>query len=521
MFLGTAGAIHGQAPSWDWVRQSTGLGLATANTVIPGPENGFYIVGRFADSVRLGNQSLINSSHNILEFYIARCDAQGNCLWMKHIGGYNPPSNIFTGFYQFPTAVDELGNVYVETIADTLFLADTTLVGPSSFLIKFNQQGQRIWVRKLPKALYLKRGGRHLYLSGAAVGALQLDTVSLPPLGLASDVVVFKLDTAGKLIWGKRMGTSRFETCATMAVDKDENMVISGQFTDSVEFDGVKVVSINPGACANCNTYLAKLDSSGSVQWAKAYPGGLGGSPQLAFMPNGKLASIFGADDVRVLNPDGSVYWTRNIGNAVVKALTIGPKGQLTMAFARQDSASFPPYLFTKPINVPSPNLAFVLGVAQTDSVGNLLWAKGIPTANLYFDDLPSIACDTAGAVLVAGQASERTALDGYVISNTQQLTAFFAKTGAVTEMPHIKSHFTSDITLSPNPATSRTSVRWKGNYSSVHILEATGRVVRVAPLTPKQTSAEISLQNLSPGIYYIRLQGPSGTAVGRVVLRP
>lgn len=122
--------------------------------------------------------------------------------------------------------------------------------------------------------------------------------------------------------------------------------------------------------------------------------------------------------------------------------------------------------------------------------------------------------------MIIVGQASERTVLDGYTISNPISFSAFFAKTGGITGVP-IESRLPASINLAPNPTTNHTSVRWTGNYSSVQILEATGRIVREAPLKPSQTSADISLQNLSPGLYYIRLQGPSGPAVVRVVLRP
>jgi hypothetical protein len=126
-----------------------------------------------------------------------------------------------------------------------------------------------------------------------------------------------------------------------MAVDENQNMIISGTFSDSTDFDGIKVVGGNPG------TFLAKFDSSGAVQWAATYSGSSGGVPYLQFMPNGKLATVLRAADIRMLNPDGSIYWSRNIGNALVTALTVGPKGELNMAFSRQDSASFPPYRFT------------------------------------------------------------------------------------------------------------------------------------------------------------------------------
>jgi hypothetical protein len=111
--------------------------------------------------------------------------------------------------------------------------------------------------------------------------------------------------------------------------------------------------------------------------------------------------------------------------------------------------------------------------------------------------------------------------LDGHTVSNPSVFSAFFAKTGAIANLPNIESRFTSDVTLSPNPTTGYTSVRWKGEYSSVQVLEATGRIAREYTLKPAQTSADITLQNLAPGMYYIRLQGPAGSTVGKVILRP
>jgi hypothetical protein len=99
------------------------------------------------------------------------------------------------------------------------------------------------------------------YVIGNFAGVLQLAGVTLTAMG-TDDVFLLKLDPNGVPIWGRSYGAQGGTTNGlAVAVDASANVAIGGSASASVQFGGY---AAGPG------TFVAKLDTSGTVQWAES-----------------------------------------------------------------------------------------------------------------------------------------------------------------------------------------------------------------------------------------------------------
>lgn len=530
IFCGWFGvAASAQAPLWSWIKtnDTSSSHFVAGHAISLLPDGGFYAGGNYAYKAVFGNDSLVELADHPLETFIGRFNAMGEPVWTRQVGavGIGPTTLSYINYFG-SLATDDARNAYVyTTVSDSLRLLNSVVEGPAGYLTKYGEAGQRLWSVRLPESLYgnISAQGRFVYLVGHTFDTLRVGNLALPPLGNNNaDVVAIKLDTAGGLIWCKRYGNSRGESASSLAVDSNGEVFFAGRFTDSTVLGSFALYKNGPGGCASCDAYLAKLDTAGNVLWAKNLPhSNTVTGTMLALMPANEVAVAYGNSNISVHAGPGAAKWSATLGNGTVTAFSSDKNGNLAIGFVRQDSVSYPPYNFSAfPSSSAHPYTA-VMGIAVADSNGQLFWVKGVPTAWVYYDRIRSIAFDTAGFPTVIGHMTERSDFDGNSLLRQAQAVLFIAKTGMPTAMPPVEARFPVSIVLAPNPTSGLISMRWKGVYSSLQVLEATGRIVRESALKPGQTSADISLQNLAPGLYYIRLQGPAVSAVGRVVLRP
>jgi len=510
-------AGNAQAPQWAWIKTNNGDGFATVNGIAATADGGFYTIGRLTDSVRFGNVALHNPGRRVVIHYLAKFTAAAVCQWIQPLGGYNPPISPFHDGPYINLAVDDASNAYVTMQADTVHLPDTTLPGPGC-IIKFGLLGQRAWIKRTPNWGFLAVEGRSVYWGTGSSTPFLLDGITITPTNSQGDMAIFRFNTEGVVQWGKRFGGPRWESISNIAVNSQGVIYINGGYADSTDIGGIKLSE--PGG----GSYLAQLDSNGVVQWAnKELCAGMG------FTPGGKIVSHYRVNTTstgfRVFNPDGTPILSRTIclEKSFPSAFCTAPNGDFVMAFLGRDSLRFGSYVFRKPTNVQMPAYAGVLGIVRVDSTGNIVWAKGIPTAFSSYDRINGLSCDTAGNVYAVGQASEYSDFDGTIISTPLGLAGFIAKTGAVTAMPPTANPANfKGLSIAPNPATGATTVRWEnGRYTSLHIVDAAGRVIHTQPLRAGKKEADISLQGYAPGVYFIHLEGQADYAAGRVVVQP
>ncbi len=84
------------------------------------------------------------------------------------------------------------------------------------------------------------------------------------------DIFISKLDTNGNLQWAKRIGDTLVERSNSIAVDLSGNIYITGYYKQTVDFDPNAGVVNLISALGTYDFFICKLDSSGSLLWAKS-----------------------------------------------------------------------------------------------------------------------------------------------------------------------------------------------------------------------------------------------------------
>lgn len=171
------------------------------------------------------------------------------------------------------------------------------------------------------------------------------------------DMFIVKYDPSGNVIWAKNFGGTGDESSTCINIDLNGNIYIGGWFySPSVVFGST---TINISASNNStDLFLAKLDPSGNVIWAKCAGGTVG-------------------EDITGITTDasGSVYVTGGF-----------------------DSPSLSFGTFTLTSGGPGHQVFFIV---KYDSTGNAVWGR---TAGGISTDVGSgIATDASGNILVTG----------------------------------------------------------------------------------------------------------------------
>ena len=120
--------------------------------------------------------------------------------------------------------------------------------------------------------LQIDRSG-NVYTSGIFHGKVDInqDTTKkndFTSKGL-SDFYIQKTNPFGEFLWGKQFGADSIDKITNVKYF-DNKLFIAGQFSKSIKFDNIDLVSKG-----KIDVFLAALDTAGSVLWAKSYGGGL------------------------------------------------------------------------------------------------------------------------------------------------------------------------------------------------------------------------------------------------------
>lgn len=268
-----------------WAKSFGSTGDDSGNFITVGSDGNIYTSGHFEGTIDfdsgagVANLSSFSGSRDI---FIQKLDADGNFIWVKHLGNSN-----YDNIWGFD--VDADGNVYSVGYFKGTYDFDP---GPESY--------------------------------------------SVTSVDASYDIYIQKLDTDGNLVWVKTIGGATSETARELALDADGNIFISGTFHGTVDFDsGVTVENLT---AYNYGTwyYLLKLDTEGDFVWVKAMgatkvnsicadplgnilvTGFFEGSKDVDFGSGVDIRTSAGEKDIIVmkLNSSGNYEWSKTFGDA-------------------------------------------------------------------------------------------------------------------------------------------------------------------------------------------------------------
>lgn len=158
----------------------------------------------------------------------------------------------------------------------------------------------------------------------------------------AQDLVLAKYDSNGNRLWSRVLGAAETAEGASVAVDNDGNVVVTGQVKgglgDTTQIGGTDSIAV-------------KYNSAGVEQWTQRFGGtgddkatdvavGTDGTIYVA----GKAATAFGGEAhqggasdgyIRAIGADGTTLWTRRVGSTgdeTISAIEIADDGNLLVA---------------------------------------------------------------------------------------------------------------------------------------------------------------------------------------------
>ncbi|MCP9762416.1 3-coathanger stack domain-containing protein [Lacihabitans soyangensis] len=358
-------------PTYDLGKYSTTSNPVRCFTAIDAQSN-FYIASNFSGSIDL-NQ--VNNIHNYTsagnqDIIIVKYDALGSVVWTNKMGGVNS-ENIME------MEVDGLGNIYIVGWFNSNSF-DTGLGG----ILTTSNNTQNTFLIKMSSV-------------------------------------------DGSVIWAEAFqGTGSGTNIAFgygVDIDNFNNVIISGYFQGMIDFDPSNGV-INKTSAGVQDIFIAKFNSSGSLQWVNTYGGtsfdngfkvhcdsnndillcGTFSSPSIDFDLNssaGVLNVISSSDSYLVkFNSNGNFVWGYQFPNSFFRKIVTDTQRNIYCVGDFTATTDFDPSATFFNLTPNSTNEAFTI---KFNSGGGLNWVKQI--GNTSYNAGISLALDIFGNVYTVG----------------------------------------------------------------------------------------------------------------------
>lgn len=309
-------------PTTAWAISAGGEGYDVCFHCVVVPGGDVLLTGSFEKTAWFGSYAL--NSQGLTDGYVARLDAQGSFRWATRFGGTDHdigasiavgPAGVaavtgafrgnasFGGFkVQGDTnnrvfvanlastgvissvaaasqstrsagrsiAVDAQGNIYVCGGFDgVLQLGTTTLNGGSGdiFIARLSSTGKWDWALagtgngdEFCGGLDIDSAGNLFACASTSSTALVIGSHTVSSIGTPT-LVMLKIDSAGKLVWGKALASA---VCTGLRMGAG-GAAITGIFEGTTQFGSTTITSKG-----NEDAFTAFVDASGTPQWALA-----------------------------------------------------------------------------------------------------------------------------------------------------------------------------------------------------------------------------------------------------------
>ena len=250
-------------------------------------EENVYITGYFSGD--LFGQAAYGASDS----YIAKYNSEGVLQWIKIFGGQNDDRAAHL-------AIDTARQLLFITgfYSDKLFFGSDSLEaihGDDLLLLCINTTGHGQWGRGFGTH-DTQWGNRvavdaqhNIYLSGFFEDTLQADGVQLISRGLRN-AFILKLDSSGFCNWGYRMGGPLYDEGSDICFDEHNNIYMVGSYRDSADIGPYYFNAVYTYDC-----FLASWKPDGQWRWARSFGGGyIDVCQSICLLPNSQQLALGG-----------------------------------------------------------------------------------------------------------------------------------------------------------------------------------------------------------------------------------
>ncbi len=542
--------VQAQAVYFSWADKFGGTGYDYATSIAVDNLGNVYTTGEFRGTVDFdpgtGTTSLTSSGAD--DVFISKLDANGSLVWAVKIGGTGSDIGNDIG-------VDAYGNVYVAGVFESTVDFDpgagaanltSTTATTSSFLVKLRSSGAYAWSNMIASNLGTTTNSVSIdavgtaHLVGDFTGTADLDPSSSTATAITvgqTDVYIVEMDSGGVYQWSKWFGGNSYDHCAAIAEDPSGNLLLTGYFTSTCDFEpGSGVTNLT---AASTDIFVSSLTSNGNLTWVKQMGGsGSDGGTSIVVNATGEVFTagyfdgtadfdpgagtvLFSASTgisdafVSKLTANGTYSWAAQLGGTSVdaaQAITLDVQGNVYTTGRFSGTADFDPSASTGSLVSAG---TYDIFVSKLNSSGAYVWAHKMGGAA---NDVGNSVCiDASDNVHTAGyfagtadfdpQASSWTyttaGLDDIFISKWSQ-----SGVGIVENVP-------SAIQAFPNPTDGLVTFTLTAilDNATVNVFLLNGQL----QLSQQHSGNTINLDfsNLAAGAYFVEIL--NGESVSRI----
>ncbi|HOS47224.1 MAG TPA: T9SS type A sorting domain-containing protein [Bacteroidia bacterium] len=528
-----------QTPVWTWSKSHSARINNNSNIAsIKDASGNIYVCGEFEGTVNYGGVN--TTALGFVDLYVSKFDQAGTLLWTKTYGG---ASNTM---YPGGLAQDQAGNIYLSgSFSFAINIGFQTYLSAGNkdgYLIKIAPDGTHMWAKTfgssgIEDCKSISSYGNNLYVVGGYFGSFNVDGTTLPTSTSNSfDAFVIAMDSSGTATWASHGGGAGEDYFKSVFVD--QNAVYAGGYVTGSSTFGT--YTLNTGGGAN-DIAFAKLSLTGTFTYAKR----IGGAST-------DQVNAIGADNAGNIFIGGGFYATVNFGNSIILSETGAPNGANGDGYiAKFDPAGLCLWARkmgssitddgTNNISVSPNGYVYACGfyhgsVVLTSTVtpqvtlttiggmdgfyvkynpsGSILWA--IKAGNSNDDRAKVIVRDENGYCFALGifygnlVLGSLPAVTSSAVPNTTS-TYIARLNGFTTGIVESKANI--NFSMFPNPSSGNVQIELPtGKFiNEVEVFNVTGQRVFNSEFTLPMQKTSVDLNNLSPGIYLVKVLTPEG----------
>ena len=346
-------------------------------------QNNVYVTGSFNGTVDFDPSPAVkNLTSGGTATFVGKYKPDGTLIWVESIGAND--SEDATVVAASGIAVDKEGNISITGGNDSPFDADP---GPGvhnlsggAFLIHLDNNGGFLWAYAVGDASL--RGGEQVVADGednvivtsnfSKAVTIGDTTYAAPPQPKEGQPIyhglIVKYSPTGNVIWSICIGNTdlRSESAFGCRVDSQDNIVISGAFNETVNFNPLGP-AYNVTATTISEAYVAKYSSFGGLMWVNVI--------------NMPVLDFFFSNESRIgIDSQNNAYFTTSFAQPVTVggSVILNPKGAQDVAIVKYSTTGVLQY--AKSIGGPGAYAAN--GKTVGDKNGNIYLSGAFSTDN-------------------------------------------------------------------------------------------------------------------------------------------
>lgn len=541
---------------FDWVQIAIGNNFSESASIDIDADNNYYHCGKIANNGQT-DFSLIDSSSQLDNAYIAKMSASGEFIWGKtFIGSFNPYNTPYMREIKVLNSGDIIcvaefiGTIDFDPSQDTFELGASG--GTNPVILKFTSDGDFVWAKQIKgssssstSSCYV-RGidvdkNDNIYLSGQYMGRFDFDPGPDSTILVTSQNTIsragylLKLNADGEFQWVNDLNGPGNDCLLGVAVDLNNDLITTGYF-----YDSIRIISIYLDTVLTSDWFpgyhelIIKYDSDGEALWIRRIGtvslnvGEISIDNQNNFTLVGSFQYSMGFEAAAVNNlasqgssdgfianfsENGDVNWAHSIGgyaSDMISSVQRRENGNYLIAARNMsDSIFFDSTLFS---------VDYYNGILVLNEFGELVTDIPFKGGGITIND---IQLDSQGGLISVGECNSGPFWpldfdpnpDSEYFSNEEGLGAFVHK---MTLIDYPES--TDEILIYPNPSNGYAYIFYE-NYESpvnVFIYDYLGRIIEEFQLT--ETLNEIDLSDLGVGTHLILFETEDGSLLKKFI---